>query len=128
MKQLGILGRIFFALPFGIMGLNHFLMRDYFLGIMSSFIPGGLYTILLTGALLIAASISIMLNKNLKIVCFGLAGLLLIFILTIHIPGLFDPKNAQTALIELLKDSALMGASLLLALGSDNKEETTSKK
>ena len=128
MKQLGILGRIFFALPFGIMGLNHFLMRDYFLGIMSSFIPGGLYTILLTGALLIAASISIMLNKNLKIVCFGLAGLLLIFILTIHISGLFDPKNAQTALIELLKDTALMGASLLLALTSDNKEETISKK
>ena len=130
MKQLGILGRILFALPFGIMGLNHFLMRDYFLGIMSSFIPGGLYTILLTGALLIAASISIMLNKNLKIVCFGLAGLLLIFILSIHIPGLYhsDPEHVRLSLIELLKDSSLMGASLLIALTSDNKEETTSKK
>ncbi len=126
MKQLGVLGRVLFALPFGVMGLNHFLMKDYFLGIMSSFIPGGAYTILLTGALLIFASISIILNKNLKLICFGLAGLLLIFILTIHIPGLFDTSKFQTALIELLKDSALMGASLLLAINSE-KDEKTSK-
>jgi uncharacterized membrane protein len=121
MKKLAIIGRILFALPFGILGLNHFLMTDVFLGMMSSFIPGGAYTILVTGALLIAASISIILNKYIKVACFGLAGLLFIFIVSIHIPGLvnLDPKVAQFALIELLKDTALMGGALMIAIYYD---------
>lgn len=122
MKKLAFIGRILFALPFGIMGLNHFLMTDVFVGMMSSFIPGSAFTVLLTGALLILGCISIILNKNLKIVCFGLAGLLFIFILTIHIPGLFslDLKIVQTQLIELLKDTSLMGSAILIAVFSDS--------
>lgn len=122
MKKLAIIGRILFALPFGIIGLNHYLMTDVFLGMMSSFIPGGAYTILVTGALLILASISIILNKYIKVACFGLAGLLFIFIVSIHIPGLFNPdfKVAQFALIELLKDTALMGGALMIAIYYDS--------
>ncbi len=119
MKKLAILGRILFALPFGIMGLNHFLMTDVFIGMMSSFIPGGAFTVLLTGALLIAGCISIVLNKNIKVACFGLAGLLFIFIVTIHIPGLFT-ANWQIALVELLKDTGLMGGAIIIAVFSDS--------
>jgi putative oxidoreductase len=119
MKKLAILGRILFALPFGIMGLNHFLMTDVFIGMMSSFIPGGAFTVLLTGTLLIAGCISIVLNKNLNIACFGLAGLLFIFIATIHIPGLFT-ANWQIALVELLKDTGLMGGAIMIAVFSDS--------
>lgn len=128
MNKLAILGRVLFALPFGIMGLNHFLMTNIFVGMMSSFIPGSAFTVLLTGALLIVASISIILNKNLRIVSFGLAGLLFIFIVTIHIPGLFntDPKFVQTSLIELLKDTGLMGSAIMIAVFSDTfKIEST---
>lgn len=114
MKNLATIGRILFAVPFGIIGLNHFLMTDIFLGMMSSFIPGGGYTILLTGALLIAASVCIIINKYIQIVCYSLAGLLLLFILTIHIPGLFT-NNFQIALFGLLKDSGLMGGALIIA-------------
>ena len=125
MKNLAIIGRILFALPFGIIGLNHFLMTNVFLGMMSSFIPGGAYTILMTGTLLILASISIIFNKYVKIVCFVLAGLLFIFIATIHIPGLFT-ANSELALIELLKDTGLMGGALMIAVYSEiqNTEKT----
>jgi len=118
MKNLAIIGRILFALPFGIIGLNHFLMTNVFLGMMSSFIPGGAYTVLMTGAILILASICIIFNKYVKIICFVLAGLLFIFILTIHIPGLFT-TNSEFALIELLKDTGLMGGALMIAVYSD---------
>jgi len=130
MKNLAITGRILFALPFGIMGLNHFLMQDYFLGMMTSFIPGGAYTILLTGLLLILACILIILNKFIKTVCYSLAGLLLVFTLTIHIPGL-STSNWQIALIELLKDTGLMGGAIMIALYSDalnNLKELNLKK
>lgn len=127
MKNLAIIGRILFALPFGIMGLNHFLMKDYFLGMMSSFIPGGAYTILLTGAILILASILIILNFNLKLVCYGIALLLFIFIVTIHIPGLYS-ANWQIAFIELLKDTGLMGGAIMIALYADTLKEQKDKK
>ncbi|MEI7982183.1 MAG: DoxX family protein [Bacteroidota bacterium] len=115
MKHLFTLGRILFALPFGILGLNHFLMYNYYVGIVSSFIPGGGFTVIMTGIALIAACVSIIAKKFIRISCLLLALLLLIFICTIHIPGLFDQSTATMALIELLKDTALMGGSVMIA-------------
>jgi putative oxidoreductase len=108
-------GRVLFALPFGIIGINHFIVSDFFNGMLTSFIPGGGFMILFTGACLIAASISIILKKYIKLSCLLLALLLLIFILTIHIPQLFEPNNAQVAFMHLLKDTALMGGALIIA-------------
>ncbi len=116
-------GRILFALPFGVIGINHFIVSDFFNGMLTTFIPGGGFMILFTGACLIAASISIILKKYIKLSCLLLALLLLIFILTIHIPQLFEPSKAQIAFMELLKDTALMGGALLIA--SIYKEEKT---
>ena len=125
MKNLTTLGRILFALPFGILGLNHFLMKSYYLGMITTFIPGGGYTIIITGLALIAACISIIAKKYIQLSCLLLALLLFIFILTIHVPGLFDStpitilkmdtKISTLALIELLKDTSLMGGALMIA-------------
>jgi putative oxidoreductase len=125
MKYLTTTGRILFALPFGIMGLNHFIMKSYYLGMVSTFIPGGGYTIIITGLALIAASVSIIAKKYIQLSCLLLALLLLIFILTIHVPGLFDstvltignmhPTAATLAFIELMKDASLMGGALMIA-------------
>jgi uncharacterized membrane protein len=125
MKYLTTLGRSLFALPFGILGLNHFLMKSYYLGMITTFIPGGGYTIIITGLALIAACISIIAKKYIQLSCLLLALLLFIFILTIHVPGLFDStpitilkmdtKVSTLALIELLKDASLMGGALMIA-------------
>ncbi len=115
MKNLSLIGRILFAIPFAIFGLNHLFFLDFYIGTVSSFIPLGPYTIILTGIFLILASFSIIFNKYIKVSTILLSVLLLIFILTIHIPGLFDPEKWQFALIELLKDTSLMGGSLMIA-------------
>ncbi len=115
MKNISKIGRILFAIPFAIFGLNHFLFLDFYIGEVSSFIPGGAYTIILTGIFLIMASLSIILNKYVKVSTILLSILLLSFILTIHIPALFDSAKWQFALIELLKDTSLLGGSLMIA-------------
>jgi len=115
MKHLTNIGRILFALPFGIQGLNHFFMYSYYVGIVSSFIPGGGFTVIITGLALIAACISIIIKKYIRLSCLLLALLLLIFIVSIHIPMLFDQSLATMALIELFKDTSLLGGSLLIA-------------
>ncbi|NOQ27061.1 MAG: DoxX family protein [Bacteroidales bacterium] len=115
MKNLTTIGRILFALPFAVFGLNHFLMVDFFTGMLNSFIPGTSFTIILTGIALIAASISIIFKKYIKLSCILLAFLLFIFIVTIHIPQLFDPEKKLLAFMSLLKDVTIMGGALMIA-------------
>jgi uncharacterized membrane protein len=123
MKHLSLIGRILFALPFGIFGLNHFLMVDFFSGMLTSFIPGTGFTVLLSGVFLILASISIIIKKYIKLSCYLLAAMLLIFILFIHIPGLFEEgESANMALMQLLKDTSLMGGTLLIASVFDHEQ------
>jgi putative oxidoreductase len=127
MKKIRTLGRILFAIPFAIFGINHFLMTDYYVGMLTSFIPLGAYTIILTGILLITASISIITKKFVKISTVSLAILLFIFIVTIHIPHLFTEADRTVTLIALLKDISLMGGSLMIA-GFYSEDEDSGKK
>lgn len=122
MKKLTTAGRILFALPFMLFGMNHFLMTDYYLGVLTSFIPLGAYTIILTGIMLIAASISIITEKFVILSTILLAILLFLFIVTIHIPHLFTDSDPTATIIALLKDTSLMGGSLMIAGMYSQKE------
>lgn len=122
MKNLTTLGRILFALPFTVFGINHFLMIDYYMGMITSFIPLGAYTIIITGLLMIAVSLSIITKKFVRQSTLILAFLLFIFIVTIHIPHLVAGTDKPAVLIMLLKDISLMGGSLMIAgIYSDNE-------
>jgi len=127
MKKITTIGRILYAIPFALFGINHFLMTDYYLGMLTSFIPLGAYTIILTGIMLIVASISIITKKFVKISTIMLAILLFLFIVTIHIPNLFQDTNRTVTIIALLKDISLMGGSLMIA-GIYSEEEEPEKK
>jgi putative oxidoreductase len=115
MKKLTSVGRILFAVPFALFGINHFLMLDYYFGMLTSFVPLGAYTIILTGIMLIAASISIITKVLVKFSTLCLAVLLFIFIVTIHIPHLFADTDKTITIIALLKDISLMGGSLMIS-------------
>jgi len=126
MKNLTTLGRILFAFPFAIFGINHFLMMDYYMGMLTSFIPKTAYVMILTGILLILTSISIMTKKYVKFSTLLLAFLLFLFIVTIHIPHLIAGTDKTVVLLTLLKDISLMGGSLMIA-GIYSENETKAK-
>jgi uncharacterized membrane protein YphA (DoxX/SURF4 family) len=126
MKKLTTIGRILFAVPFALFGINHFLMLDYYLGMLTSFVPLGAYTIVLTGIMMIAASISIITKILVRFSTLLLAGLLFIFIVTIHIPHLFTDADKTITIIGLLKDISLLGGSLMIA-GIYSEEEKQQK-
>ena len=117
MNKLTMIGRILYALPFAFMGINHFVMMDFYAGMLTSFMPGGGFTIILVGIILLLASISILTKKFVQLSSYVLAGLLLLFIITIHIPHLFDPGDLDVNLVvfSMVKDVALMGGSLMIA-------------
>ena len=115
MNQIATVGRILFALPFAVFGINHFLMMDYYMGMLTSFIPKTGWVLVLTGLIMIAASISIITKRFVRLSTLVLAVLLFIFILTIHIPHLINKVDTTATLITLLKDISLMGGSLMIA-------------
>ena len=127
MRRVTDLGRIIFAIPFALFGINHFLMMDYYVGMITSFIPFGAYTVVLTGLMMIASSISIISKLYVKFSTILLAILLFIFIVTIHIPHLFTEADKTITIVALLKDISLMGGSLMIA-GIYAEEEKTIKK
>lgn len=124
MNSLTTIGRILFALPFALFGINHFLMMDFYTGMLTSFIPFGGYMIILTGVLLIGTSLSIILKKFIRISTFTLAALLLLFIATIHIPHLIQGEvDVKMTLVTLLKDISLLGGALMIGGACQEREK-----
>lgn len=116
----GSAARIIYGLPFAIFGLFHFMNAGQMAGMVPSWIPGGVFWVYVTGLALIAASVSIITQKQMRMATLGLAAMLLIFVLTIHLPAVIGGN--QAAMSRLLKDTALMGAALMLA---GSAEETS---
>ncbi len=102
-----------FALPFAVFGLFHFTNASTMVGAVP--VAGGIFWVYFTGAALIAASIGILTRKLGSWAAFGLAALLLTFILFVHVPELGNPKTQQMAVRGLLKDLALIGGALAWA-------------
>src|SRR5699024_8965616 len=113
MNTLSTTGRILFALPFAVFGINHFLNATAITGFVPAFFPGGAFWVYLTGVIFIAVCICIIAEKKVRAAATILGIVLLIFVLTIHLPGLFT--SVQTSLTPFLKDLALAGASFYIA-------------
>lgn len=107
-------GRFIFAIPFAIFGIFHFINGSAMAGMVPSFIPGGLFWVYLTGAAHLAASISFIIEKKAHLAGLLLALMLVIFALTIHLPGAMGGED-PAAMTNFLKDIALAGGALILA-------------
>jgi putative oxidoreductase len=109
---LSFLGKILFALPFLMFGMFHIIKAKEMAGMIPAFLPFHSLWMILTGLGLIAAAISLIINKYVKLSMLLLALFLLVVILLIHIPAI---KNPLYEPMGLLKDMALMGAALYFA-------------
>ena len=108
--------RYVYAIPFGIFGLMHFMNGTAMAGMVP--IPGGVIWIYLIGVALLAACLSIIIEKYTRLACLLLALLLIIFVLSLHLPGVIgaaDDMAMAASMSGLLKDTALAGGALLLA-------------
>jgi len=109
---IGKIGRYVFAVPFGIFGLLHFMNASAMSGMVP--IPGGVFWVYLTGIALLAASVSIIIEKYARLACILLGVMLIIFVLSIHLPGVIGGEM-QPNMSNLLKDLAMAGGAWILA-------------
>ncbi len=108
------LGRYLYALPLVVFGLFHFMNAKDMAGMVP--IPGGVFWLYLTGAGLLGAAVAILIGKLDKLATALLGLMLLIFALSIHLPGVIESGGENVgAMTNLLKDLALSGAAWMYA-------------
>ena len=103
------LGRILFAIPFGVFGLFHLMNAQAMKGMVP--FPPQIVWIYVTGLALIAATVSILIGKKAKLSSLLLGIMLLVFALSIHLVGAMGGDH--TSVGNLLKDLSLAGAAFL---------------
>ena len=127
MKHYHIISRIaiyILSVVLIIFGVFHFLYpRDLLVYVPLSLV-GGITWAYIVGTAFILVGISFLTNQFVKITGYILALMLLIFILTIHVPNYNhagDRDMRQMALINILKDTAIMGFALHVAAGAHHQ-------
>jgi putative oxidoreductase len=105
--------RVIFPIPFIVFGVMHLIHPSAIAPHVPAWVPGGgMFWAIVVGIALIAAGVSILTNRLVGWSAPLLALLLLTFVFTLHIPGLFDAASQQMSMMSLFKDLGLAGGAL----------------
>jgi uncharacterized membrane protein len=112
------IGTILYALVIGFLGVNNIFKAAGIQNMVPSFIPGGVFWAYLTGFCLIAAAISFLINKQVRLAGLLLAIFLIIVVLTADLASVNKAPDEIAAIYatrNLVKDVGLAGAALIIA-------------
>ena len=124
MNQQHLVSRIsitLLAIVMIIFGIYHFMYPKNLVAFLPSFFQAGNIWIYIPGAAFILAAIAFITNKQVKLAGYLLALLLIIFVITIHLPNFLNggtDEYRQIALISMLKDTAIAAFALHIAANS----------
>ena len=112
------LGRWFFALPFAIFGLLHYMNADVMAEIsIPPYMPAKVLLVYLTGTGLIAAAVAMIIGKYDKLAATLLSVFLLLMVALLHVPvAMSGGTGAQAGMAAMLKDISLAGGAMMYAL------------
>jgi uncharacterized membrane protein len=110
MTQLFQTTRFLFAITIFIFGVMNFMYAPEMVGIVPSWLPGGVLWVYLMGATFFAIAGAILLKKKARLAALIFAALMLLFVLTVYLPKVLN--GDMTAWNGLLKD-VLIGAGAI---------------
>lgn len=120
----GIIARFLYGIPFILFGIGHFTNASAMAGMVP--VPGGVFWVYFTGVAMILAAIAAITKWQGRLAMLLLALLLLIYIVSIHIPNMMNPETRMMGMMGAFKDMGLMGGALMLAgiFARESKEKT----
>ncbi len=107
------LGRYLFALPIAVFGVFCFTNAQMMVGLIPAYLPGSIVWVYLSGICLLMASAGILYGKKAKTASTLLAIMLIMFVLTIHLPSVM--AGHRESIIMALKDVIIAGGALIYA-------------
>ena len=99
-------------------GIYHLMRPQNMVVFVPAFLPGGIFWVYIVGVAFILAGVSFITNVQVRLAGYLLFFLLMVFVLTIHLPNYLnsgDKDLQQLALINLLKDTAIAAFALHIA-------------
>ena len=109
------LGKWVFVLPFAVFGCLHIINANQMAGMVPAYFSGGSLWVYLTGFAQLAFAVSVVIGKYDKLAAVLCALMLLIFILTLHLPSLSNLEMSKLAMTNMLKDLGLIGGAMMYA-------------
>lgn len=109
------LGKWVFAVPFAVFGFMHIMNANQMAGMVPAYFSGGSLWVYLTGFAQLAFATSVVIGKYDKLAAVLCALMLLIFILTLHLPSLSNLEMSKLGMTNMLKDLGLIGGAMMYA-------------
>ncbi|MDO6433856.1 hypothetical protein Q4E93_24835 [Flavitalea sp. BT771] len=110
------LASLLFGIPWIIFGIQHFLYADFVRGLVPAYMPARIFWVYLTCVAMIAAGISFILRRQVRLAAFLLGCMLLLFILMVHPLLLSGEPQGGIHWTRALQDTAIMAAAFGLCL------------
>lgn len=107
--------RILFAIPWIIFGIQHFMYADFVATLVPAYMPVRIFWVYLTAIAMIAAGISFIIDRKVKLAATLLGIMLSIFILLIHTATLAADWHSGIHWTRALQDITITGAAFALA-------------
>jgi uncharacterized membrane protein len=113
--KLVILAPTFVAAPLAVFGAEHLAGGPILAGLVPRWIPAPLFWAYFVGVALIAAALSLSLKRYVRWSAPLLALMIFIFVLTIHVPGVFAHPHDRIFWTVMFRDTSFAGGALILA-------------
>jgi uncharacterized membrane protein len=108
-------GRLFYAIPMGVFGTDHLADAKDVAHIVPSWMPLHIFWVYLVGIALIAAALSIILERHARLAATLLGCMFLLFVVLMHIPNIVASHGARLFWAIGLRDIAFSGGAFALA-------------
>ena len=115
MSQFTRWGRLLFAIPWIIFGIQHYMYAGFVTTLVPAYMPFRAFWVYFTGTAMIAAGISFILCRQVRLAASLLGGMLLLFVLQLHTVTLTGNPHNPVFWTRALQDIALAGAAFALA-------------
>ncbi|HLJ86236.1 MAG TPA: DoxX family protein [Candidatus Angelobacter sp.] len=127
MDKLLALGRLFLGIPMLVFGVQHFMYPQLMASLVPAWIPGHLFWAYFVGVALLAAGISILLDRFTQWAATLLGIMILSFVLLIHLPMQIEHHWKRNEVTNMFTDLGLSGGALLLAKSARQEERRKAK-
>jgi len=114
-------GPVFFAAPMAVFGADHFIAPQIVASMVPSWIPGHLFWTYFVGTALIAAAVSIVVDKYSTLAAILLGLMIFSFVLLIHVPKAAASPSDRITLAVLLRDLSFSAGAFAFGIAHGQK-------
>src|SRR5450631_1316971 len=127
LDKLIVLGPVFFAFPLAVFAAEHFLTPRFLAQMVPGWMPVRLFWVYFVGSALIAAAVSLVTMKFVRLSATLLGVMFFLFVLMLYLPFAIAHPGVRLAWNFVLRESAFAGGAWALA-GSQSREPQAGKR